>query len=82
VPGLLQTEDYARAVLNTRPVTTDAGVSELTAARLDRQAILYRDDPPHVWAVIDEAVLSRRVGAGKVMHDQLTHLGGWPTAGT
>jgi transcriptional regulator with XRE-family HTH domain len=76
VPGLLQTEDYARAVLNTRPVTTDAEVSELTAARLDRQAILYRDDPPHMWAVIDEAVLSRRVGAAKVMHDQLTHLWG------
>lgn len=74
VPGLLQTRDYARAVLATRPNTSEDEIEQLTTARLDRQAILERDNPPLLWAVIDEAVLRREVGGSKVMHDQLCHL--------
>jgi transcriptional regulator with XRE-family HTH domain len=74
VPGLLQTRGYARASLATRPNTSDDRVEELLAARLDRQAILDRADPPLLWAVVDEAVLHRQVGSDKVMHDQLLHV--------
>jgi transcriptional regulator with XRE-family HTH domain len=74
VPGLLQTCDYARAVLATRPNTSEEETDDLVVARLDRQAILERDDPPLLWAVLDEGVLNRQVGSDKVMHDQLAHL--------
>ena len=74
VPGLVQTAEYARAVLSTRPNTSSEQVEELVAARLDRQVILDRDDPPLLWVVLDEAVLHRDVGGSKVMHDQLMRL--------
>jgi transcriptional regulator with XRE-family HTH domain len=74
VPGLLQTREYARAVLSTRPNTTDEETEQLVDARLQRQAILDRDDPPLLWVVLDENVLHRQVGEAKVMHDQLMHL--------
>jgi transcriptional regulator with XRE-family HTH domain len=74
VPGLLQTAAYARAVLATRPNTSEDEVDDLVAARLARQAVLDRDDPPLLWSVIDEAVLHRPVGEAKVMRDQLMHL--------
>lgn len=74
VPGLAQTAGYARAVLATQPNTTDEQVDEFVTARLERQVILDRDDPPLLWLVIDEAVLHREVGGTKVMHDQLVHL--------
>ena len=74
VPGLLQTEDYARAVLRTRVGDTDAEVEEMVAARLDRQAILDRDKPPTLWVILDEGVLRRPVGGPAVMGEQLRHL--------
>jgi hypothetical protein len=74
VPGLLQTPGYARAVLETRPNTSGDEIEDLVAARLARQAILEREDPPLLWVVIDEAVLHRPVGTTKVMHDQLMYL--------
>jgi hypothetical protein len=74
VPGLLQTEDYARSVLAVRPGVTDDGLAELVAARIERQAILSRDKPPRLWVVIDEAVLRRQAGGSKIMRDQLSHL--------
>jgi hypothetical protein len=76
VPGLLQTEDYARATLERQPNVTQDQVSEWLAARMARQAVLTRKTPrpPLVWAVLDEAVLYREVGGPKVMHDQLMHL--------
>jgi transcriptional regulator with XRE-family HTH domain len=75
VPGLLQTADYARAVFRLDPTLTADRVEEMVAARLDRQAILDREDPPHLTAVIDETAL-RRFGAdgGEVMVGQLRHL--------
>ncbi len=74
VPGLLQTREYARAVLSTRPNTTDDEIEQMVNARLDRQAILAGEDPPLLWVVLDEGVLHRRVAEAKVMHDQLVHL--------
>ncbi|MFB9680168.1 helix-turn-helix domain-containing protein [Streptosporangium vulgare] len=75
VPGLLQTEDYARAVLRAgRPGDTDEQVEELVAARMERQRILTKPDPPMFWAILDEAVLIRPVGGPQVMRKQLEQL--------
>jgi transcriptional regulator with XRE-family HTH domain len=74
VDGLLQTEDYARALLSRNPNTSEADVDALVAARMERQSVLHRDSPPLLWIVLDEAVLHRRVASDKVMHDQLDHL--------
>ena len=65
--GLLQTEEYARAILAVNPGVTDEQVSERLAARLARQAILTRDDPPAAWFLVDEAALRRRAGSPDVM---------------
>lgn len=73
VPGLLQTEAYARALLGDR-TGFNGDVDEAVSARLDRQAILERDDPVELFAVIDEAVLHRQVGGPQVMAAQLKHL--------
>ena len=74
--GLLQTEDYARAILTVEPGVTEDQVSERLAARLARQAILTRDDPPAAWFLVDEAALRRHVGSPDVMAAQLAHLAG------
>jgi transcriptional regulator with XRE-family HTH domain len=75
VPGLLQTEGYARAVLRgAQADASDDQIERQVAARLARQDILSRDNPPHLWVVIDEGVLHRIIGDAKVMHDQLVHL--------
>lgn len=76
VPGLLQTPEYARAVLATRPNTTEDEIDNLVAARLARQSVLTRDDPPAplLWALIDEGVLYRPVAPAEVMYDQLLDL--------
>lgn len=73
VPGLLQTEAYARALLADR-TGFNGDVDEAVSARLDRQAILERDEPVELFAVIDEAVLHRQVGGPDVMAAQLKHL--------
>lgn len=71
IDGLLQTEAYARAVLGVRGGDDlDASV----AARLDRQRILARQEPPLVWVVMSEAVLCQTVGGPEVMRNQLAHL--------
>ena len=74
--GLLQTEDYARAILAVEPGVTDDDVSARLTARLARQAILTRDDPPAAWFLVDEAALRRCVGSPQVMAAQLAHLAG------
>jgi transcriptional regulator with XRE-family HTH domain len=75
VPGLLQTPEYARALFKAWQTTGDDDeVENLVTARMDRQRIFDRPRPPAFWAVIDEAVLRRRVGGAKVMQDQLVHL--------
>ncbi|MEV0618609.1 helix-turn-helix transcriptional regulator [Nonomuraea sp. NPDC050404] len=75
VPGLLQTEEYARAVIRgTVPDLSKDEVENRVRARLERQALLKRDEPLRLWAVVDEAVIHRRVGGRQVTHDQLAHL--------
>jgi transcriptional regulator with XRE-family HTH domain len=71
VPGLLQTIDYARAVLSAGRAEN---VEERVAARMERQSILSRPTPPLLWAVLDEAVLRRPVGGSTVMRAQLKQL--------
>jgi transcriptional regulator with XRE-family HTH domain len=74
VPGLLQTEDYARAIFRTRFGVTDDEVEELVMARLKRQEILGRDNPPALWIIVDDSVLRRPVGGQYVMRDQINRL--------
>jgi transcriptional regulator with XRE-family HTH domain len=74
VPGLLQIESYARAVLSTRVGATAEELDEAVAARLERQHILDRENPPELWVLLDEAVLRRPVGGPDVMADQLGYL--------
>ncbi|WP_141717445.1 helix-turn-helix domain-containing protein [Nocardia altamirensis] len=72
VPGLLQTPEYARAVVSLG--YEDADTDRRVQVRQRRQEILHRSDPPVVWAVIDEAALHRPVGGPRVHRAQLEHL--------
>jgi transcriptional regulator with XRE-family HTH domain len=74
VPGLLQTQGYAHALLADRIASNPDNADEIVAARMARQAILARDKPPELWVVIDEAVLHRPIGGPCVMREQLEHL--------
>ncbi|MER6139146.1 helix-turn-helix transcriptional regulator [Streptomyces sparsogenes] len=75
VPGLLQTEDYARAVLSVGlSLKSEEQLEERIAARLARQERLASRDRPELWAVLDEAVLRRPVGGEAVMRAQLAQL--------
>ncbi len=74
IPGLIQTEDYARAVLERHVHVTPMEVTERLGARMARQSVLNRENPPTVWALLDENVLRREVGNAKIMSEQLRHL--------
>jgi hypothetical protein len=74
IPGLLQVEPYARAVLERHPDTVPEQAAERAAARIARQAVLERDRPPRFWVLIDESALHREVGGPKVMSDQMARL--------
>jgi transcriptional regulator with XRE-family HTH domain len=75
IPGLLQTEGYARALFRAcKPADTDEEIGQHVAARLERQRIMDRAKPPMLWAVVDEGVLRRPVGGARVFRDQLAHL--------
>lgn len=77
VPGLLQTEDYARAVLTALlPPTPATAIERRLAVRMQRQRILRGEDPVRLEAVIDEAALRRVVGSATVMSAQLRALAG------
>ncbi|MDW5325066.1 helix-turn-helix transcriptional regulator [Plantactinospora sp. KLBMP9567] len=71
IPGLLQTENYARAVLRFDATRPEEEVEKLVASRLQRQEILTRDQPPLVIVVLDESALRRR---DAIMAEQLAHL--------
>jgi transcriptional regulator with XRE-family HTH domain len=74
VPGLLQTEAYARAVFASDGRHSAAEVETRVAARMSRQKVLAVDCPPQVVAIVDDAVLRRPVGGPAVMREQLFHL--------
>ncbi|MER7126703.1 helix-turn-helix domain-containing protein [Micrococcus luteus] len=74
INGLLQTADYAAAVFRGGQVIGDEAVKRRVEARLARQEILRRPDPPNLWAVIDEAALRKLVGGPEVMAEQLRHV--------
>ncbi|WP_406724371.1 helix-turn-helix transcriptional regulator [Streptomyces sp. GD-15H] len=80
VPGLLQTEDYARAVLEAGTIGNRGpeAVERHVSLRLERQRLLERPDPPHLWVIIEETVLRRPVSVdGRVMRDQFDKLLKW-----
>jgi Domain of unknown function (DUF5753)/Helix-turn-helix domain len=75
IPGLLQTADYARAMYGAGFLSADDGeVDQLIAARMARQRIFDRPNPPNLWIVLDEAVLHRLIGTPKTMYDQLLQV--------
>jgi transcriptional regulator with XRE-family HTH domain len=75
IPGLLQTGDYARAVIRSdSKERTEVEVDQLVRTRMGRQAVLSRFQGPTLAAIVDEMVLRRPVGEPGVMHGQLRHL--------
>jgi transcriptional regulator with XRE-family HTH domain len=75
VPGLLQTDDYMRAVVRGAHLEeTSDEVGRRVRLRMARQILLTRDGPPRLWAVVDEAALRRPVGGKDVMRGQLERL--------
>lgn len=81
--GLLQTEDYARAIVSSvRPILPDDAIERAVALRMTRQQILEPDDgipldqdnAPRLWAIIDESALNRVVGGSEIMRAQREHL--------
>jgi transcriptional regulator with XRE-family HTH domain len=75
VPGLMQTEDYARAIASHgRPELSGKDVERRVALRMRRQKVLARPGAPRLWGVIDESVLHRPIGGRDVMLAQVEHL--------
>ena len=75
IPGLLQTEDYARAViLLANGSQPKEEIDRRVQLRMERQHTLTRTSPPRFWAIIDEAVLRRPIGGSAAMRSQLEHL--------
>ncbi|WP_326755813.1 helix-turn-helix transcriptional regulator [Streptomyces hirsutus] len=80
VPGLLQTEGYARAVLEAGTIGSQGpeAVERHVSLRLERQRLLERRDPPHLWVIVEETVLRRPVARdGRVMREQFDKLLEW-----
>jgi hypothetical protein len=75
VPGLLQTEDYARAIIRSAlSARTDEDINKNVAVRMARQSLLTQDQPSELWAVVNEAGIRRLVGGAAVMRAQLDRL--------
>jgi transcriptional regulator with XRE-family HTH domain len=74
VPGLLQTDDYIRAVVHDASLEPSEDVGRRVRLRMARQTVLTREHPPRLWAVVDEAALRRPVGGREVMRGQLERL--------
>lgn len=78
LPGLLQTENYAQAVfLSKVPAMSEDEIVAQVAARLERQEILHRKEPPTISFVIAQAVLMDRLGGARVFREVLQHLRRW-----
>ena len=75
VPGLLQTEDYARAVITgVLPFASRDEVERRVEVRMERQQVLRSDNPLQLWGIVDEAALRRQVGSPAVMRAQFRHI--------
>jgi transcriptional regulator with XRE-family HTH domain len=75
IPGLLQTTDYARAVVRLgQRGASDEEVEHRVSLRMDRQRVLGKASAPRLWAVVDEAVLRRPIGGPDVMRTQIERL--------
>jgi transcriptional regulator with XRE-family HTH domain len=75
IPGLLQTDDYMRAVVQGAHLDESAEeVGRRVRLRMARQILLTREQPPRLWAVVDEAAMRRPVGGREVMRDQMERL--------
>src|ERR1700741_4567195 len=75
VPGLLQTAEYARAVVRLgRPSASPEEVERRVNLRMARQEVLTKPGGPRLWAVVDEAALRRPIGGGEVMRAQFERL--------
>ncbi|MEV0258397.1 helix-turn-helix transcriptional regulator [Streptomyces sp. NPDC050732] len=75
IPGLLQTEAYARAIFNCHcPPLEDEDVESRVAARLDRQQVLQRKPAPLVGFVLEEHTLTRPLGSRQALREQLAHV--------
>jgi transcriptional regulator with XRE-family HTH domain len=75
VPGLLQTPDYARALLRSGfPDADDGEIGRRVALRMERQELLHRERPPRLWVVLEEQVLRRHIGSPQVMRAQIDRL--------
>jgi hypothetical protein len=75
IPGLLQTRAYALSVHQAREMRSpNDEIERMVDARIQRQGILRRHPPLHLWVVLDEAVLRRDVGGEAVMVEQMAHL--------
>ncbi|MEU8139177.1 helix-turn-helix domain-containing protein [Streptodolium elevatio] len=75
IPGVLQTEAYARAViLAAQPLASEESVRERLAARIERSRVLANPTRPLLWVILDENVLRRPIGGPNVMHEQLLHV--------
>jgi Domain of unknown function (DUF5753) len=74
-PGLLQTADYARALFRADTLNTcDEAIDQLIDARLARQRLFDKPEPPNPWVVLDESVLHRLIGTLKTTYDQLVQV--------
>ncbi len=74
IPGLLQTADYMRAIMRGARIEDPAEIERRIEARLERQRILTRANPPRYWAIIDEAALIRSLGDREAHRRQLRRL--------
>ncbi|WP_051838650.1 helix-turn-helix domain-containing protein [Streptomyces sp. NRRL WC-3742] len=75
VPGLVQTRAYAIAAHRaSEPRADESELERMVDVRIRRQSILEREAPPHVWMILDEAVIRRQVGGPAVMAEQMAHL--------
>jgi hypothetical protein len=74
VPGLLQTEAYAREVLSAIPSGVTVDIEQRVEFRMKRQKLLTEAQAPRLWVILEEAVLHRPVGGRQVMDEQLQRL--------
>ncbi|MEV5570281.1 helix-turn-helix transcriptional regulator [Spirillospora sp. NPDC052269] len=72
ISGLFQTEEYARAIMGS--CHPEGDLEKLVATRMERQKILTKDDPPHIWYTLDEHALRNAIGGREIQRAQLEHL--------